>query len=152
MPVIELDNLQMFLSWWLPDFLIFKCLPNNIIYAHRIDCYVAWINILSSTSNLCFQYKNKRCILCSEIFLHLPHCGVCKYYSLKILWSSLPCNVVAITFSFRSVFSFLRITHNCCKTIENQRKCKVVFSEREIFVARKGKLFTHPLLLSSSGI
>ena len=62
---------------------------------------------------------------------------MCKYYSLTILRSSLPCNVVAIT--FRSAHSFLRIMHNCCKTIENQRKCKFVFSECEVFVARKGK-------------
>jgi len=70
---------------------------------------------------------------------------MCKYYSLTIL----PCNVVAI--NFRSAHSFLRIMHNCCKTIENQRKYKVVFSESEVLVARKGKrtsVVTGPLFLS----
>lgn len=137
MPVVELDNLQMFLSWngWLIYWFL-NVHQMSIIYAHRIDWKVAWINILSSTSHLCFQYKNKRCIICSELFLHLPHCDVCKYYSL----TTLPCNVVAIT--FRSAHSLLRIVHNCCKTIENLRKYKVVFSEREVFVARKGKCTT----------
>jgi len=41
--------------------------------------------------------------------------------------------------------------HNCCKTIENQRKYKVVFSESEVLVARKGKctsVVTGPLFPS----
>jgi hypothetical protein len=62
---------------------------------------------------------------------------MCKYYSLAILMVSLPSKVIAIIFRF--AHSFLRIMHNCCKIIENKRKCKVVFSEREVFVARKGK-------------